>query len=104
MFKPGDLVMIIKPRECCGDDSTIGMLLIVVSSTPKDLVGCRKCNTIRDNTGFIGLSNGTFCEPSRLKKIDPDNGVDEIIRIAGLPKKIPRKKLNFHLDHKRLAF
>jgi len=104
MLKPGDLVMIVKPRECCGSTNTLGAIRTVSDRLPSDEAMCRTCGFISKTEGYIPLNDNTVCESSRLKKIEPGNGVDEIIRIAGLPKKIPRKKLIFHLDPKRLAF
>jgi hypothetical protein len=77
MFKPGDLVMVVKPMPCCGNGKTIGKPFIVreirTAMTPR----CQYCGVVShsidlamtDEVGARGLPIGR--QLSRLIKIDP---------------------------------
>lgn len=70
-FKPGDLVMVVKPRECCGNRGSIGAVATVVSRIPSRTVYCTACGFVcaNDET-LVSLDDNTGCETSRLIKID----------------------------------
>lgn len=73
-FKPGDLVMVVKPRACCGESGTsLGKVFSVLRAI-EEFAGVR-CNTcgafIEEPSGYFILSSGSASHFSRLKKIDP---------------------------------
>lgn len=81
-IKPGDMVMVIRPRQCCGDAGSIGRVATVVRR-PYRCVHCLTCDTHRyDIDAYWVLSDGTACQETRLKKIDPPASADgtEVIR------------------------
>lgn len=81
-FKPGDLVVVVKPITCCGDDRAIGKIY-TVTQTAKSLLGggtvsvgsgpsmCSKCGYTRHASDPVGLDGTYQCERNRLRKIDP---------------------------------
>lgn len=69
-FKPGDLVMVVKPRTCCGNSDAIGRILTVSSVMHGPFAYCR-CGFIGPADRFIPIVGGTYTEPCRLRKIDP---------------------------------
>lgn len=74
-IKKGDLVMVVKPSECCGSDESIGVMFVVseVKTTKSRCIYCRKVRMF--DAAF--KSNKLCCMISRLKKIKP---LDELER------------------------
>lgn len=85
-IKLGDLVMVVKPKPCCGEASSMGILFI--TDDPRLEVSHVKCH----NCGFVDfdlsnyfLFNGRGCaHVSRLKKIDPPALDEDIERVREL--------------------
>lgn len=81
-IKPGDLVMVVKPRPCCGYPSRYGF--------PFTVTLIEETMTICDACGETWTSlqayepNGTLCDVSRLKKIDPPASGDSLPTRADL--------------------
>lgn len=68
-IKKGDLVMVVKPAPCCGNDSAIGMTF-TVSAVGNWTVLCIHCLAfIPGHAAETPLGSGYLL--SRLKKIDP---------------------------------
>jgi hypothetical protein len=83
-IKSGDLVMVVKPRACCGNSDAIGMIFTVIGPAINPTTFCDSCyNTIPSDT-HLYLSGGTACPPSRLKKIDPPATGDSLPTRADL--------------------
>lgn len=72
-IKPGDLVMVVKPIACCGSAKNIGKIFTVISWVRNHNGAiCPSCGFIsRKLSGFVLLSNETWCQAVRLKKIEP---------------------------------
>ena len=68
-IKKGDLVMVVKPTECCGSTKSLGHIFTVTSVRVVTSV----CGVCGDSAADINCedSDRTGCLPSRLKKIDP---------------------------------
>lgn len=68
-FKPGDLVMVVKPTLCCGNTKKIGTSF-VVSELSDRLGSCPYCGHISDE---MAANDGVFANfiTRRLIKIDP---------------------------------
>lgn len=69
MFKPGDLVMLVKPAPCCGDESDMGVIVTVVGSDA-NLSECSECGSYKREL-MVDFDDGTCAEPSRLRLIPP---------------------------------
>lgn len=69
-IKPGDLVMIVKPMPCCGDNATLGNVFIVKSISGSDGV-CGACGDYQEFAMDALRPDGGYTQLSRLKKIDP---------------------------------
>lgn len=72
MFKPGDLVMVVKPTRCCGYAGGLGRIFVVTDKgwrAPK--TKCVHCSHTRDSKNDVELSSITFIEPHRLRLIPP---------------------------------
>jgi hypothetical protein len=69
----GDLVMIVKPRFCCGYSGGLGMVFIVLPPAHARYVTCSRCGRREEHSAAITvrLSDNTYCELARLKKIPP---------------------------------
>lgn len=69
-FKPGDLVMLVKPTPCCGSAASLGSIY-TVSPGIVAMFRCLPCGTIAFGQDLVEL-DGEYCaERNRLKKIDP---------------------------------
>jgi len=79
MFKPGDLVILIKPTHCCNNATNVGKIFTVTedwSSHPG--AHCYFCNkTTALRTGAWTPLNNYYCESHRLKKIEPLSETEE---------------------------
>lgn len=79
MDKPisaGDLVVVIKPLECCGAGS-VGYIFRVHAMT-NELGACCFCGT-RDQPGPMAMrANGDICQTWRLKRIPPLSELDGV--------------------------
>jgi hypothetical protein len=72
MFKPGDLVIVIKPSLCCGNKTNLGKVLTVTEEWSKvDTGHCHACNKTYKREGKWVPLNGYYAHESRLKKIEP---------------------------------
>jgi len=70
-IKPGDLVMVVKPKRCCGGGS-LGLLFTAGSSPFRSGWLCTQCQ--RSSTGAVITTHegdGWVIEVDRVKKIDP---------------------------------
>ncbi len=79
MDKPisvGDLVMVIKPTQCCGSGKHIGEIFTYLGTD--DLIcRCPKCgHQVLERTA--NLSDGTACEFIRLKRIPPLSEFEDV--------------------------
>lgn len=85
-IKPGDLVMVVRPRPCCGDMSAIGRVAKVVEMpSQQKAVCCLQCLCkFEDLISFRKLDDGNVCHASRLIKIDPPALADEVERVREL--------------------
>lgn len=86
-IKAGDLVMVVKPRVCCGNASGVGTIFRVSSKKP-DATFCLDCGFFTDDMrSFVGSPYGSSCEISRLKKIDPpaEGETREAYKRSGVP-------------------
>lgn len=74
-IKKGDLVMVVKPSECCGSDASVGKIFKVVgiNNYLGKCISCRKERKI--HAAYKTASVG--CALTRLKKIKP---IDELER------------------------
>ena len=64
----GDLVVIVKPRRCCGNGDTIGTIFTVRSFAKKCKCACGASYEGK----FAVMENGWWrCETFRLKRIPP---------------------------------
>jgi hypothetical protein len=72
-IKAGDLVMVIRPRVCCGNTRALGLIATVSSRRLPKIVRCRSCgfSDLASDAIYVPLSDGFECERSRLIKIDP---------------------------------
>ena len=70
-FKPGDLVMVVKPTGCCDSTQSIGLMFTVkeMRHMASRCAGCGEL--VAANDVAVDEANGTVCFPSRLRKIDP---------------------------------
>lgn len=88
-IKVGDLVMVVKPRECCGDASTVG-LIFVVKEIKSSFTRCPICGNSGSEIRVISdikVNNGRNFHPliTRLKKIQPLSELDTIETKKDLP-------------------
>lgn len=68
-FKPGDLVMVVKPTHCCGDRSEIGRTFVVAAMSEAERY-CEFCD--QADIAIDALDCGDSYFPlDRLIKIDP---------------------------------
>lgn len=85
LIKPGDLVMVVRPSECCGNYGDIG-IIGTVSAIPNwvaDMI-CRSCGTKTLNMTSHVVVMGGGVNICRLKKIDPPALSDDVERIREL--------------------
>lgn len=71
MIKTGDLVVVVKPTVCCGNDSAVGKIFQV--GKIESMVGqCVHCGSVAQDFGAEVADEPTrLFRASRLKKIDP---------------------------------
>jgi hypothetical protein len=71
-IKVGDLVMVVKLRTCCGAGVLGEPEIVVDANGRKAFVTC-DCGNVEFNDPliYVKLSDGTYCQKSRLIKIDP---------------------------------
>lgn len=69
-IKRGDLVMVVKPSECCGQTGTIGAIYVAGDSYVQKVV-CRKCGFKDNDSMRTDIGNDSAYLTSRLRKIDP---------------------------------
>lgn len=67
-IKAGDLVVVVKPRLCCGDTSGLGRVFVVYDVHQGSY--CQSCRT-RYEGMVAGIGLFVSCELTRLKRIDP---------------------------------
>lgn len=84
-IKVGDLVMVVRPKPCCGLASSMG--LVAIAEKPKSHFGglrCHSCGFIdRDFTNYYFLAKG-YAHVSRLKKIAPPTLDESLDRVCDL--------------------
>lgn len=78
-FKPGDLVMVVKPMLCCGHPAAIGEVFSV-NDVMSALGECPVCRTPfrGDVATFWKGSREVWVDVKRLKKIDPPAAGDSL--------------------------
>lgn len=69
-IKVGDLVMVVKPGECCDKLSNIGKVFRVLEVRPTRAI-CSKCYRLIDQELRAFSNTRTAYRLDRLKKIDP---------------------------------
>lgn len=84
-IQPGDLVMVVKPMRCCGDETGLGSLGIV-EDVPVGFYGlqCDSCHNVDLDIANIFTIRGSFISRYRLKKIDPPALADEVETVKEL--------------------
>lgn len=84
-IKPGDLVMIVRAKPCCGVASHMG--LVATAEKPQSHLNglrCHSCGFLdRDFTNYYKLGKG-YAHVSRLKKIDPPALDESVERVREL--------------------
>jgi hypothetical protein len=80
-IKVGDLVMIVKPIQCCGEDRAVGRLF-KVEAVEHDYYQCIYCGAITKSTVAKNPNRNSWVSFSRLIKIDP----------PALPESLEREK------------
>jgi hypothetical protein len=69
-IKAGDLVMVVKPRICCGNGISIGKIFTAGIVTDSS-IRCNCGHVSFDIHKHVADGSGKYCEISRLIKIDP---------------------------------
>ena len=78
-FKPGDLVMVVKPTTCCGDAASVGNVLTVESYARDVESFCQKCAMhVTTISALVLVGGGYVVDEHRLIKIDPLTEQDKI--------------------------
>jgi len=75
-IKAGDLVMVVKPRQCCGSSHAIGKVFLVVS-VGIETVNCSICGK-EEKMVVARVSTGLMGDISRLKKIPPLSDLEDV--------------------------
>lgn len=70
-FKKGDLVMIARPTNCCGNAGAVGNFHTVTGTPFHEKNKCQWCGAIGKSTNDVVLDDMYYIETYRLKKIDP---------------------------------
>jgi hypothetical protein len=74
-LKIGDVVMVVRPAMCCGNESSLGVVRKVAkigSDIPH--LRCQFCNALVPNDGgFVLLNNGKLSHHTRLLRLAPIN-------------------------------
>jgi hypothetical protein len=72
MFKPGDLVMVVKPSDCCGSARNVGRIYTVDGYMPSNLSCCGGCGMIVDTlSSLVSVGQRRSVDEHRIIKIDP---------------------------------
>jgi hypothetical protein len=84
-FKPGDLVMVVRPTHCCGSTVFIGTVGVVgvrpLWATRADCEFCGRSDSDLDS--YAEINNGAYHQ-STLKKLDPPERGDFLPTRLGL--------------------
>lgn len=85
-IKPGDLVMVVRPRPCCGIASRMGLIGVAEIAKPiGDQTWCPSCSFVDKNlANYFFIAPHGYCHISRLKKIDPPALADEVETVKEL--------------------
>lgn len=76
-IKAGDMVVVVRPRACCGATDALGMVFKVKEVRYQTTAGCPFCRVAA--TGFLAIRpDGRGGLISRVKKIEPLPDEDEI--------------------------
>lgn len=75
-IKKGDLVMVVRPRKCCGNSSGLGRIFTLIEITREPLM-CAYCGHI-DDVAVACLSGDVYGDAANLKKIDPPADGDSL--------------------------
>jgi hypothetical protein len=70
MIKVGDLVMIVKPTNCCGNPSSLGQIF-TVSCLETETSDCIYCGYAHEVTIAEDSRDKHWVDLNRLIKIDP---------------------------------
>jgi len=70
MFKPGDLVMVVKPAPCCGYCHSLGRVFTVQGSATSE-GECKFCGAIVLPSNMTILDVGGPIQSTRLRLIPP---------------------------------
>ena len=71
-LKRGDVVMVVKPKPCCGAEVALGRIFTITDIGSHTPVRCLCCGTMDHRTAqYVGNSDGHYREAYRLIKIDP---------------------------------
>ena len=71
-FKVGDLVMIVKPKACCGYDGALGHVFGVTSVSPGYFhTTCVQCGDRRKTFNEVELNGQSWAQTYRLRLIPP---------------------------------
>lgn len=69
-IKPGDLVMVVKPTPCCGNEANIGRIAKVKNVANDSFLVCVWCERLYRKPALASLDGGRVLL-SRLKKLNP---------------------------------
>lgn len=71
-FKVGDLVMVVKPKSCCGYSGALGHIFTVTSLTHSaPTTTCVQCGERRHSKDDVELDGVSWAQPHRLRLIPP---------------------------------
>jgi hypothetical protein len=82
MDKPisvGDLVVVVLPTFCCGNDDSLGGVHLVTGPAWGALLRCPFCMSIVKPTDEVTLDTGNACEKRRLKRIPPLDELEGVL-------------------------
>jgi hypothetical protein len=86
-IKVGDLVMVVKPAPCCGNESFMGKVFFVTGNYIKKNGSCRYCSHFYQEAkvvaGVFGDVGEMFIE--RVIKIDPLSEPESITKDEEVP-------------------
>lgn len=83
-FKAGDMVMVVKPRLCCGGVDDIGRVCEVANyTTPQGFrYFCRNCSTYHPPLGYLNVQIGKTdfggVHQQRVIKLPPMSDPEEV--------------------------
>lgn len=75
-IKVGDLVQIVRPTTCCGDENATGLVFVVQAISVTDW-WC-ECGASGDDCVHAMHQDGECVELSRLKRIPPLSELDDV--------------------------